>query len=180
MTMSKRQGFTLIELLVVMTIIAILIGLLLPAVQGAREAARRARCVNNLKQMGVAIHNYETTAHVFPTGSITYSTAQLCKGYPRYFNLFEYILPQLEQGNVFNAINASQNAPPAQADRPTLSPTTAMIKTLPLTKGELEGVPKGEGSPARSRPPQSPLGKGGRKKVPVGQIPSPRGRQKQG
>ncbi len=105
MTMSKRRGFTLIELLVVIAIIAVLIGLLLPAVQGAREAARRVRCVNNLKQMGLAIHNYETTARVFPTGSITYSTAQLCNGYPRYFNLFEYILPQLEQGNIFNAIN---------------------------------------------------------------------------
>src|SRR4051812_47506087 len=68
--MSRRRGFTLIELLVVIAIIAILIALLLPAVQQAREAARRTQCKNNLKQLGLAMHNYESTHRVFPPNLI--------------------------------------------------------------------------------------------------------------
>ena len=68
MTPTIRRGFTLIELLVVIAIIAVLIALLLPAVQAAREAARRAQCNNNLKQIGLALHNYHQTNNVFPPG----------------------------------------------------------------------------------------------------------------
>ena len=68
MKTKTRRGFTLIELLVVIAIIAVLIALLLPAVQAAREAARRAQCVNNLKQIGLAMHNYHTGIGTFPLG----------------------------------------------------------------------------------------------------------------
>src|SRR5882757_9906477 len=67
---TRRRGFTLIELLVVIAIIAVLIAMLLPAVQAARESARRAHCANNLKQIGLALHNYTTANLVFPPGAI--------------------------------------------------------------------------------------------------------------
>jgi prepilin-type N-terminal cleavage/methylation domain-containing protein len=97
----KRRGFTLIELLVVIAIIAVLIALLLPAVQSAREAARRAQCVNNLKQIGIGLHNYLSAVGVFPPGRINTHIAGLgdCWG------AYAQILPYMEQKPVHDAFN---------------------------------------------------------------------------
>jgi prepilin-type N-terminal cleavage/methylation domain-containing protein/prepilin-type processing-associated H-X9-DG protein len=93
------RGFTLIELLVVIAIIAVLISLLLPAVQSAREAARRSQCINNLKQLGLAMHNYNDVNNVLPLGR----TLQVGSYKP--FSQFARILGYMEQKNIFDSIN---------------------------------------------------------------------------
>src|SRR5262249_24576202 len=101
-----HRGFTLIELLVVIAIIAVLIALLLPAVQSAREAARRAQCTNNLKQIGLAMHNYESTNGTLPPG-----VKGCCWG-----TWLVFILPYVEQGPLFNAWNSTGNDRTALTD----------------------------------------------------------------
>ncbi len=96
---SQKQGFTLIELLVVIAIIAILIALLLPAVQQAREAARRSTCKNNLKQLGLALHNYHDTHRVFPFAS-NYQAPVAQKSH----TWVEFILPFIDQAPLYNKI----------------------------------------------------------------------------
>jgi prepilin-type N-terminal cleavage/methylation domain-containing protein/prepilin-type processing-associated H-X9-DG protein len=102
----RRRGFTLIELLVVIAIIAVLIALLLPAVQSAREAARRAQCTNNLKQIGLAMHNYNTAQDALPpAGSSHFMPGNT---WPKNcFSMKVRILPYMEQQNTFNAANFS-------------------------------------------------------------------------
>ena len=102
----RRRGFTLIELLVVIAIIAVLIALLLPAVQSAREAARRAQCINNMKQLGLAIHNYHSVNNVFPMGSSSaIYDASMVYNAKQNLSLHAAILPFIEQTQIYNAIN---------------------------------------------------------------------------
>ncbi|OJW10925.1 MAG: prepilin-type N-terminal cleavage/methylation domain-containing protein [Planctomycetales bacterium 71-10] len=111
---SRRRGFTLIELLVVIAIIAVLIALLLPAVQSAREAARRAQCVNNLKQLGLAAHNYVAQGNVLPMGDLfpagSNATVMGIKGNGGDSWSYAWtvgLLPFIEQQPLFNAFNSS-------------------------------------------------------------------------
>src|SRR6516165_1888378 len=119
----NRRGFTLIELLVVIAIIAVLIALLLPAVQGGREAARRAQCVNKPKQIGLAIHNYHSTNNALPRGDgawwIEWSAHTL-------------LLPYIEQGPIYNAINFVDTQPFGQTPMPNdnAANTTAEYRTI--------------------------------------------------
>jgi prepilin-type N-terminal cleavage/methylation domain-containing protein/prepilin-type processing-associated H-X9-DG protein len=104
--LRKRRGFTLIELLVVITIIAVLIALLLPAVQAAREAARRAQCVNNLKQIGLALHNYHQTNDCFPGGFyLTWNVTSQKFVIDADFSPHARLLPYMEQQPLYNAAN---------------------------------------------------------------------------
>ncbi len=104
---SRRHGFTLIELLVVIAIIAVLIALLLPAVQAAREAARRAQCVNNMKQIGLALHNYHQTNDCFPPGFYKQRNSSLALVANMDFSTQARLLGFLEQQALFNAANFS-------------------------------------------------------------------------
>jgi prepilin-type N-terminal cleavage/methylation domain-containing protein len=111
----RVRGFTLIELLVVIAIIAVLISLLLPAVQSAREAARRAQCINNMKQLGLAMHNYHDSNNCLPTGNIRALGVTLVPGFGTCSGdifsdcqntpWFCLMLPYFEQGNLYNGFN---------------------------------------------------------------------------
>lgn len=106
MNLNKpARGFTLVELLVVIAIIGVLVALLLPAVQMAREAARRTSCINNIRQLALASHNYHDTLRVFPSGLLNWPTPAGQQNPPKFraVSLFVLMLPQLEQGNLANA-----------------------------------------------------------------------------
>ena len=103
----RRRGFTLIELLVVIAIIAILVALLLPAVQQAREAARRTQSRNNLKQIGLALHNYHDQSRVFPSGWIGVTTGAADPEGPSGYGWATMILPMMDQAPLYNRLNFS-------------------------------------------------------------------------
>ncbi len=110
---SRSRGFTLIELLVVIAIIGVLIALLLPAVQAAREAARRAQCTNNMKQLGLAIHNYVSANDALPPGGEVYSNEYPAFGWatgPQNHSMKVRILPYLEGTNAYNSVNFNVSA----------------------------------------------------------------------
>jgi prepilin-type N-terminal cleavage/methylation domain-containing protein/prepilin-type processing-associated H-X9-DG protein len=134
----SRRGFTLIELLVVIAIIAILIGLLLPAVQKVREAAARMKCQNNLKQMGVAMHAYESANQRFPSGGAT--GANSCTGCSGWgYSWMAVLLPYMEQDPLWQKLAAVAAANPGYTGNPmtyianiTISTYRCPSSTLPV------------------------------------------------
>lgn len=127
----KKNGFTLVELLVVIAIIGILVGLLLPAVQAAREAARRMQCSNNLKQIGLALHNYSSTFSRFPAGRNDKSMSPLAA-----------LLPFMEQSNVADLIDWRQ----AWNHPSNAAATAAEIPTFVCPSDPTANIPAGWGS----------------------------------
>lgn len=139
---KRATGFTLIELLVVIAIMAVLIALLLPAVQQAREAARRMQCRNNLKQLGLALHNYESSFKTFPPGRIVYvspgddgtpgANANATAGNGDCFSGYAHLLPYLDQQTLYNQINF-QKGPDTSANDTVVGvqPTVFLCPTDP-------------------------------------------------
>ncbi len=122
---SHDRGFTLVELLVVIAIIGILVGLLLPAVQAAREAARRMQCSNNMKQLGLAAHNFESAMKKLPFGKHRWSHA----------GPLVLMLPYLEQGNIYNQLNplVYNVTPVTNTVNPLGTATTGLVAFWPTT-----------------------------------------------
>jgi len=111
--MTKQKGFTLVELLVVIAIIGILIGMLLPAVQQVREAARRSTCLNNMRQIGIGVHNFESAYMKFPAGMLEWARPETNTafggGQPQAIGTLAQILPFLEQGTLREFYETSFN-----------------------------------------------------------------------
>lgn len=125
---ARCLGFTLVELLVVIAIIGTLVGLLLPAVQAAREAARRMSCGNNLKQIGLALHNYESANRRLPIGWNGFTDP--IQGTTFRWSYLAGILPYLEQGNVFDNLNLSLTLYPPGGGQPPRPIHVPIISTL--------------------------------------------------
>lgn len=130
----RRPGFTLIELLVVIAVIGVLVALLLPAVQQAREAARRTQCRNHLKQFGLALHNYESTHSVFPPGSVVSADQSTV-----YANANSLLFPYLDQAALGNLINPDL---PWYLHSPSVAKTVVPVFLCPSnSKPEIREVP---------------------------------------
>ncbi|MGE4195984.1 MAG: DUF1559 domain-containing protein [Phycisphaerales bacterium] len=151
---SNRHAFTLIELLVVVAIVGVLIALLLPSVQAAREAARRAQCTNSLKQIGISLHNYHDTVGAFPSGgeSTSYLTTPPSTQFVDGASTFTRLLPYIDQNTVFAAYNFSFPYNDLRGVNYTACGMRLAIYVCPSSPnggGQLSGVPDPAAAGAR-------------------------------
>jgi prepilin-type N-terminal cleavage/methylation domain-containing protein len=154
-SIQRKRGFTLIELLVVIAIIAILISLLLPAVQQAREAARRTQCKNNLKQIGLALHNYHDTSNSLPSGSIVLLNAAGTTYFGHGWTWHASILPYMDQANMYAQIQGPNNGGlgselggTTSAKQRLAGQTVMSVFWCPSQPDVTQGVQKGGYSPS--------------------------------
>ena len=158
--MRRSSGFSLVELLVVITIIGILIALLLPAVQAAREAARRASCANNLKQIGLALHNYHAANNTLPFGAPFKNNSTN----PVTGTWAAFILPFLEQQNVYEMFNFkygmsdSRNAPAAAVVVPVFACPSDPQSSKPIMEILQSSATHGKRSSQSSECPPTTIG----------------------
>lgn len=142
---SKRSAFTLIELLVVIAIIAVLIALLLPAVQQAREAARRSQCKNNLKQIGLALHNYHDSANVFPFGGSYDDEDAVSGSLAPNISWAVRVLPNLDQAPLYNQLDMTRadvtSWPLASTNRPARETQVAVFRCPTDTYPNFNPIP---------------------------------------
>src|SRR3954451_24609497 len=137
MTHSIKRAFTLVELLVVIAIIGVLVALLLPAIQAAREAARRSQCKNNLKQVGLALHNYESTRRIFPPGFTSSADTVNGAGKGPGWGWGAYILPYLEESSLFQQIDFKTNIEANSSPNKELRVATLQVSRCPSDSVEL-------------------------------------------
>lgn len=133
-TPVRNRGFTLVELLVVIAIIGVLVALLLPAVQAAREAARKVQCLNNLKQIGIALHNYHDSLLTLPPGRYVNPV----DSHGRCFSAYAHLLPYLEANNLYSQIDFSAN-PEDAVNAPVLESTIPYFQCPSDTHGKRQG-----------------------------------------
>src|SRR4051794_36145829 len=139
MSIQNRRAFTLVELLVVIAIIGVLVALLLPAIQAAREAARRSQCKNNLKQIGLALQNFETSRRAFPPGFISTPKGNAINavGTDRGWGWGAHILPYLEESSIFQQIDFKTNIEANVSPNKDLRVLTLQVFRCPSDSVEL-------------------------------------------
>jgi len=147
--MKNRKGFTLIELLVVIAIIAILIALLLPAVQQAREAARRSSCKNNIKQIGLALHNYHDNFNTTPPGSICLLNASGTTYYGHGWTWHATLLPYIDRANLYNEIQGSDSSGMGAESGGSTSTKQRLAGRTVITVFQCPSHPDASGGPAK-------------------------------